>query len=356
MRAAVMHGRRDIRIESVAVPRPRSGEVLVEVTAVGVCGTDASEWSRGPKLFPINSPHAVTGHHGPMVLGHEFAGIVVGTGAGVSTEWLGKLVASCGSIACGRCEMCQGGRSNTCRSYAAVGLHRDGALARYVSTPVASCVDAGALGVGPVEAALAQPMAIAVHAMRRSRVREGDVAIVQGVGGVGAFLIHALVDAGARVVAIDLDTSRLEVARALGADVVITGGTESARDEIASEIVGRIPVFFEVTGSAPGLRLALDVVPMGTSIVLLGIQKGLSEIDLATITVREIELIGTNAMVRETDFPDAVRLVSLRAGGWGDVVSRSLPLDDLVEGALRPMAEGRPPAIKTLISPHSNHD
>jgi (R,R)-butanediol dehydrogenase/meso-butanediol dehydrogenase/diacetyl reductase len=218
---------------------------------------------------------------------------------------------------------------------------------------VESCVDAGALGVGPLEAALAQPMAIAVHAMRRSRVREGDVAIVQGVGGVGAFLIHALVHAGARVVAVDLDASRLEVARSLGADVVITAGTESSQDEIASEIGERIPVFFEVTGSQPGLRLALDVVPMGTSIVLVGIQKGLSEVDLARVTVREIELIGTNAMVRETDFPDAVRLVSLRTGGWGDVVSSTLSLDELVEGALRPMAEGRPPAIKTLIAPYS---
>jgi (R,R)-butanediol dehydrogenase / meso-butanediol dehydrogenase / diacetyl reductase len=351
MRAAVMHGKGDIRIEDVPVATVLPGELLLEVTAVGVCGTDAAEWSNGPKLFPIETAHPVTGHLGPLIIGHEFAGTVVEVGDGVDPSWIGKLVASCGANPCGVCAECTGGRSNICRRYSSVGLHRDGALAQYVSAPLASCVDVGALGLGPEEAALAQPMAIAVHSMRRANLKPGDVAIVQGVGGIGAFLIHALVDAGARVVAVDLAPERLEIAKDLGAHVTILAGTDDAKEQIAAEFADGIPVFFEVTGSDPGLQLAIELVPMGTQIVMVGIHKAPRTIDLARVTVRELSLIGTNAMVRETDFPDAARLVAERRGKWGDIAPEPLSIDELVEGALRPMSEGRPPAIKTLIRP-----
>src|SRR5690606_17643684 len=126
------------------------------------------------------------------------------------------------------------GRSNVCRRYSSVGLHRNGALARYVATPLASCVEVGSLGIDEHEAALVQPMAIAVHSAHRSGVRAGDIAIVQGIGGIGAFLIHVLVTMGVHVVAVDLDQSRLAIARELGAHETIVGGTETAVAEITA--------------------------------------------------------------------------------------------------------------------------
>lgn len=351
MRAAVMYGARDIRIQDVPTPTPAQGELLVQVTAVGVCGTDAGEWAYGPKMFPLEKRHPITGHVGPMVIGHEFAGTVVEVGHGVDPSWIGRLVASCGSIACGECTECTTDRSNLCRRYAAVGLHRDGALAEYVSTPLESCVDAGALGLTPEEAALAQPMSIALHSLRRSGVQPGDVAIVQGVGGIGAFLIHALVDLGARVVAVDLSRERLEIAASLGADVTLVAGLPDSTAAIAEQFATTVPVFFEVSGTDPGLQLAIEIVPMGTNIVMVGIHKAPRTVDLARVTVRELGLIGTNAMVRETDLAEAALLVAQRRGRWGDIAPTPLPLDELVEGALRPISEGKPPAIKTLIRP-----
>jgi len=351
MRAAVLHGRRDLRIEEVPTPAAGPGELLLEVTAVGVCGTDAGEWAHGPKLFPIEVAHPVTGHVGPLTMGHEFAGRVVAAGTGVDAAWIGRLVASCGAGPCGECALCRDGRSNVCRRYAAVGLHRDGALARYVVAPVASCVDAGALGIDEHEAALVQPMSIAVHAARRSGIRTGETAVVQGVGGIGAFLIHVLVDRGIRVVAVDLDPSRLALARRLGAAATILGGTDTAADEIAASWGEEIPVFFEVTGSARGMDLAIERVPMGTTIVAVGIAKAPAPADLGRVTVRELTLVGTNAMVRETDLDDAARLVAQRAGRWGGVIAPPLPFEQLVEGALAAIAEGRPPAVKSLILP-----
>jgi len=351
MTAAVLHGRRDLRVEQVATPVAAAGELLLEVTAIGVCGTDAVEWGNGPKLLPIEVRHPVTGHLGPLTMGHEFAGRVVAVGDGVEPAWIGRLVASCGAAPCGECALCRSGRSNVCRRYAAVGLHRPGALARYVTAPVASCVDAGALGIGEHEAALVQPMSIAVHAARRGGVCAGDVAIVQGVGGIGAFLIHVLVDLGARVVAVDLDPARLRLAEELGADVVVVGATASTAEEIAAAWGEELPVFFEVTGSQRGMDLAIEIVPMGTTVVAVGIAKAPAPVDLGRVTVREITLVGTNAMVRETDLPDAARLVAARAGRWDAVAPAPLPFSALVDGALAPISEGRPPAVKSLVLP-----
>lgn len=351
MRAAVLHGNKDLRLEEVETARALPGELLLRVETVGVCGTDAAEWAYGPKMFPVETQHPVTGHLGPMVIGHEFAGTVVAVGEGVDPSWIGRLAASCGAQPCGRCEECTTGRSNLCRRYAAVGLHRNGALAEYVSTPVASCVDAGALGLDHDEAALAQPMAIAVHSIKRSAVRAGDVAVVQGVGGIGAFLIHGLVALGARVVAVDLSADRLDIATELGADVTVLAGTPESKDLILAQLADTVPVFFEVTGSEPGLQLAIEIVPMGTNIVVVGIQKAPRTVDLARVTVRELSLIGTNAMVRETDFPEAAALIATRRGRWGAIAPAPLSLEELVDGALRPMSEGAPPAIKTLIRP-----
>lgn len=351
MRAAVLHGRRDLRLETVPTPVAGPGELLLEVTAVGVCGTDAAEWAHGPKLMPIDAAHPVTGHLGPLTMGHEFAGRVVAVGPGVDAAWTGRLVASCGAAPCGSCALCRGGRSNVCRRYAAVGLHRDGALARYVAAPAASCVAVDAWGLGEQEAALVQPMTIALHAARRSGVAAGDISVVQGVGGIGAFLIHVLVDLGVRVIAVDLAPARLDVAREMGAETAILGGTAETPAEIAASWGDELPVFFEVTGSAPGMNLAIDIVPMGTTIVAVGIAKAPAAVDLGRVTVREISLIGTNAMVRETDLEDAARLVAARAGGWDSVTGKPVPFDRLVDDALTPIAEGRPAAVKTIVLP-----
>lgn len=351
MRAAVLHGRRDLRFDTVRVPEAAAGELLIEVTAVGVCGTDAAEWAYGAKLMPIEVRHPVTGHLGPMTIGHEFAGRVVAVGPGVDDAWLDRLVASCGAGPCGSCDLCHTGRSNLCRRYWSVGLHRDGALASYVAAPAASCVDAGAWGLGEHEAALVQPMSIAVHAARRSGVVAGDVAVVQGVGGIGTFLIHVLVDLGATVVAVDLDEQRLALAHDLGAHTTIRGGTGTSAAEIAAAWGDALPVFFEVTGSQRGMDLAIETVPMGTTIVAVGIAKAAMPVDLGRVTVRELSIIGTNAMVRETDLDVAARLVAARAGRWDAVAPAPLPFERVVEDALVPIAEGRPPAVKSLVLP-----
>jgi (R,R)-butanediol dehydrogenase/meso-butanediol dehydrogenase/diacetyl reductase len=353
MRAAVYHGNRDIRFEDVPVPRPGPGELLLEVGTAGVCGSDVGEWAHGPQQHWFDAPHPATGHQGAIIPGHEFSGTVVEVGEGVDPAWLGTPVASCGSVACGRCDACLRGQSNQCRLYAGVGLHRHGALAEYVVTPPENCLSVAGTGLTLDEAALCQPMSIAVHNVSRAGGVEGQVVVVLGVGGIGTFLVYALAETGARVVAADVDPTRLELAAELGAErTVLVAGTShdpaSIREALDDD---ELRVVFEVSGSPGGVATALELAPRGCRIVLVGIQKAPVEIDLGTVTMEEKILIGTNALVREVDFPRAVELVARRAGQWGLIAPRVVPLESYVDEALRPMSEGRPKAIKTLVDP-----
>jgi (R,R)-butanediol dehydrogenase / meso-butanediol dehydrogenase / diacetyl reductase len=351
MRAAVFHERGDIRIETVPDPVPRPGELLLEVKAVGICGTDAHEYASGPHMFPIHHQHPVSGHIGPMIPGHEFAGVVRDVGAGVTGFTDGDLVASGAGISCGECPHCRRQRTNLCERYSTVGLQRNGALAQFVTVPAATCVLVEPYGLRPDTAGLAQPMSIAVHAMRRGRVSEQDQAVIVGAGGIGAFLTYAVASVADAVSVIDLDAQRLAIADALGATHTMQSGDA---DEVAQALSdhGLHPtVIFEVSGTVPGLRTARQVLPRGGRLVLVGLQDAPANWDMRSVSLIEHEVIGTNAHVCDIDLPDALRLLASRRQPWSDLAPVALSLDELVTDGLQPLVERRSARIKTLIDP-----
>jgi (R,R)-butanediol dehydrogenase/meso-butanediol dehydrogenase/diacetyl reductase len=199
-------------------------------------------------------------------------------------------------------------------------------------------------------------MSIAVHNVSRGGDVAGQVVVVLGVGGIGSFLVYALVESGAHVVAADVDPGRLALATELGAQRTVLVAGDPDDSDVLREALGDddLRVVFEVSGSRGGVRTALDLAPRGCRIVLVGIQKEPVEIDLGTVTMEEKILIGTNALVREIDFPRAVQLVARRAGKWALIAPRVVPLESYIDEALRPMSEGRPKAIKTLVDPRAH--
>ena len=349
MRAAVFVDRGRIEIQDVPVPEPAPGELLLSVTAVGVCGTDAAEFVHGPSMFPIHERHPVTGHRGPMIPGHEFGGVVVAVGEGVDGFTEGDLVASGAGISCGDCPQCRAGMTNVCSRYATVGLSRHGALAEYVTTPASICVEVASEDISPDTVALLQPMAIAHHAYSRGRPEPDQPVVILGIGGIGAFLTHVAARADGPVVAVDLDPERLSLASRLGADRVIDPST----DDLGSVVDGfdRLPVVYEVTGTEAGLGSAWDILPAGARLVAVGIQEKPRLVAMGALTLGEREVIGTNAHAAATDLPAAVRLVAQRTEGWSDIAPQVFPLTDVVDEAIRPLSEGRARRIKTLFDP-----
>lgn len=338
MRAAVLHEVHDLQVENVPVPEPGPGEVLVRVGVCGVCGSDATEFGRG---LVLAQP--------PVTLGHEFAGIIEQVGEGVTDLAVGATVVCGAGVSCGECKMCRAGRTNLCTSYTTIGFHHDGGLAGYVVCTAAIVWDTTASGLTLDTLGLAQPMAIAVHAVRRSGLQSGQDAVVVGVGGIGAFITYAAAATGARVLVTDLNAQRLELARALGAEETVQAGTQSLHDSLAERSI--VPdVFFEVSGSAPGLAAVLEAASPGATIVPVGIQRGEPPLPLGSWTLREYTIVGTVAHVYRDDIPEAVRLLAARAD-WSDVAAEVLPLDEVVDGALQPLLNGAPGQVKTLIDP-----
>ncbi|QJU54123.1 alcohol dehydrogenase catalytic domain-containing protein [Herbiconiux sp. KACC 21604] len=338
VRAAVLHDVGDLRIEDQQTPTPGPGEVLIRVAVCGVCGSDATEF----------------GHHlalakPPVALGHEFAGVVEAVGPGVTAPPVGATVVSGAGISCGECKPCRQGRTNLCRSYSTIGFHHDGGLSGYVVSPASITLDVSDSGLALDTLGLTQPMAIAVHAVRRSGLSQGDDAVVIGVGGIGAFITVAAAATGARVLVVDLNDDRLELARRLGAAETLKAGTTSLSDRL-DELGMDADVFFEVSGSAPGLASVLETAKPGATIVPVGIQRGEPALPLGKWTLSEYTIIGTVAHVFSTDFPEAVRLLGTR-DDWSDIASEVIPLDRVAEDALQPLLEGRSTQIKTLVDP-----
>jgi (R,R)-butanediol dehydrogenase/meso-butanediol dehydrogenase/diacetyl reductase len=336
--AAVFHAAGDLRVSDRDVPKPGLGEVLVRVWVCGVCGSDATEYARGPVLA---SP--------PVVLGHEFAGTVEALGPGVTDLPIGASVVCGAGIACGECRMCRRGRTNLCDSYHTIGLHRDGGLARYALAPASTLHDVTASGLSLDTLGLAQPMAVAVHTVRRSGLGSGMDAVVLGIGGIGSFITVAAAATGARVLAVDRDPDRLGLAHRLGASATLVAGSSTLAERLV-ELDMAPDVLFEVSGSAAGLASVLDAARPGSVIVPVGIQKEPVALDLGSLTLREYTLVGTVAHVLADDIPEAVRLLGSRPD-WSDVAAEVIPLRAVVAEGLEPLVSGGAAQIKTLIDP-----
>jgi threonine dehydrogenase-like Zn-dependent dehydrogenase len=335
VKAAVYHGRRDVRVEEVAEPAaPGPGDLLLDVRLAAICGTDVGEYLHGPRVIPITFRHAASGHEGPMVIGHEFLGSVAAVGDGVEGFAVGDRIVSGAGVSCGRCEWCRAGRTNLCADYYTLGLHTDGGLAEQVIVPASTGV-AVADSCSDRAAVLAQPLSIALHSVSRAGVRPGDTVVVIGVGGIGSFIVAAAASVGAgAIVAVDIDDDRLATARELGATQTLLAGS--------GEIAGPdgAPIVIEATGTQAGLDTALRTVRRGGTVLLVGMHHEQRPVDLMDLTIREVTLTTTQAHICATDLPRALELLA-RSDLDEHVVDRVIPLASLVEDGLLAMAGHR---------------
>ena len=305
MRAAVYHGARDVRVERRPRPRPGPGEVLLRVLRSGMCGTDATEWAAGPRTFPVARRHPVTGHQGPMVLGHEFVGEVAEPGDGARTP-VGAVVASGAGVSCGRCDRCRQGRTNLCRSYYTLGLNTAGGMAEFVAVPESTLVPVPA-GLPLDAAGLAQPLAVGLHAARRSGAADGDRVVLIGAGAIGTLVLAALRHlADVDLTVVDFPGSRLERAARLGGTRVVPAGAGVA----AAVGAPGADVVIEASGAPGQLDAAIALARPGGTVLQVGIPAAPQEIDVHSLVMREIGIRTTLAHVGGEDLAPALDLLA----------------------------------------------
>lgn len=261
MKAYVLYGPNDIRYEEVTMPEPASGEVLIGVKAAGICGSDI------PRIYQTGA------HKHPLIPGHEFAGIVTALGQGVPQKWLGKRVGIFPLIPCGECVPCQKKQYEMCRNYDYIGSRRNGAYAEYVTAPVDNLIEL-LPSVSLETAAMLEPMAVAVHAMRRMDIRDNDTVVVCGIGTIGTLLLMFLIDAGAKnILAIGNKESQKQNALRLGLpeNCYCNSKTTVVSDWIKEHTDGQgTDVFFECVGKNETIEMAVDVTAPSGQICLVG--------------------------------------------------------------------------------------
>lgn len=310
MKAAVYHASGDVRIEERDIPTPVAGEVLLKILRSGMCGTDASEYKSGPKIFATQTKHPISGHHGPMILGHEFIGEIVGDVESSSGFKTGDVVASGAGISCGQCKRCKEMRTNLCEKYVTLGLNRDGGMAEYVAVPTSTLVKVPA-GLSLDAAGIAQPLAVGLHAARRAGVRDGDKVLLIGSGAIGTFVLAGLKKLfKAEVTVLDFGGSRLERAARLGADHTVEVGDNAEAD--IKKIFGDagIDVIIEASGAPGQLQFAIGLVKRGGNILQVGLPSGKQEIDVHKIVMSEINIQTTLAHVCDQDLAPALEILA----------------------------------------------
>jgi D-arabinitol dehydrogenase (NADP+) len=304
-------------VETVPVPQPGPGDVLIEVARAGICGTD---------LHILDGDYELARF--PMTPGHEFAGTIAAVGEGVRHRTVGERVTADPNLPCGLCPECQRGAVNQCHDLAVVGVSRDGAFARYVSVPERVVVPIGSLSFA--EGALVEPLACVVWGLQRIRPAPGSRALVFGAGPMGCMLIQALAACGvARVAAVDVAPARLDVARRLGAELAVT---PDELERVSSVAPLGFELVVEATGVASVLERSVEYARPGGTVWVFGVAPGdaLASISPFALFRRDLSLVGSFA-VNQT-VPPAVTMIEGGAVDVAPLVSHVLPIESFEEG------------------------
>jgi (R,R)-butanediol dehydrogenase/meso-butanediol dehydrogenase/diacetyl reductase len=347
MEALRWHARGDLRLEEVPEPAaPGPGQAVVEVAYSGICGTDLHEFHHGPNLIRTG-PHPLTGQVPPVTLGHEFSGRVVALGSPVPGVELGTRVAVDPCLRCGVCRWCRHGEYHICAKGGSVGLASDGAFAPLVTVPTAGLVPVPD-GVSDELAALAEPLAVGLHAVRRAAVQPGDHVLLLGAGPIGIAVLMALKLAGAAGIYVSEPApDRAKRAADLGATEVFDPAESDVRREVFQR-TGRIgpDVVVEATGRPELVELAVTTVRRGGRAVLCGISGGAASLPLTQIVPFERTVLGS--LGYNFDIPRVLELIATGRFDPAPLLTGVYPLSRGPE-AFDELASGH--HLKILLAP-----
>lgn len=287
------------------------GETLLRVKMVGLCGTDLNTFRGRNAMVEF-----------PRIPGHEVAAEVVDGGVDLKS---GALVTVLPYTSCGVCPSCTRGRNNACQSNQTMGVQRDGAMREYISVPREKLYPAR---LSVVELGLVEPLTVGFHAAARGRVARQDVAAVFGCGGVGLGAIASCAFRGAETIAIDMDDTKLEIARKAGARHLVNTAKENLHERLCQITGGAGPdVVIEAIGLPETFRAAVDEVAFTGRVVYIGYAKEPVSYETRLFVQKELDILGSRNALPE-DFLEVIRMLEAGRFPVKDAVSAIVPIED----------------------------
>jgi L-idonate 5-dehydrogenase len=341
MKSIVIHGPKDLRIEEQQIETPGPGQVQITLATGGICGSDLHYYNHGG--------FGTVRLQEPMVLGHEVSGYITALGPDVSGLAEGQLVAVSPSRPCHTCRYCHSAQFNHCLNMRFYGSampfpHIQGAFRQVLVADAAQCAPADDLSPG--EAAMAEPLAVCLHATRRAGPMLGKSVLVTGCGPIGVLCILAARRAGADlIVATDLSDFTLGHAKQAGADVTLNTGTNPESLAPYATDKGRFDVLFECTGAQVALTGAIPAMRPGGTIMQLGLGGDMT-LPVQAMTAKELSLKGSFRFHEE--FHTGVRLMQKRLVDVKPYITHTFALANAVEAFQT--AGDRSQAMKAQIS------
>lgn len=351
MKAAVIYGTRDLRLEDVEIKDVKSHQAKVEVKWAGICGSDLhiyTDFEAG--LVPIKDVHPLSGEKVPLTLGHEFSGIVREIGAEVTNVKVGDRVCIEPIYYCGECKECRSGHYHVCRysNAAFVGIVSDGGFAEFCVT------EADKLHVLPdnvtlEEGALVEPTAVAYHGVLESGLQAGQTVLVIGAGPIGLLTAEVARASGAtKIFVSDVSNERLEIAKTMGATHVFNPMEVDVVSEILKETGGDgVDVAFEAAGVQVAMNTAVSATKRKGCVLVLALYMEPVKVNMFEALVKEITIKPTLAYVNE--FPQVIDLISSKRIDVQKVVTNKTVLEKIVTDGFEKLLNDKAEA-KILVS------
>lgn len=339
MKALCWYGIKDIRLCEVPEPKVKPNEVKIKVKWCGICGSDIEMYLRGP-IMPVNPP---------IILGHEFSGEIVEFSKEVTNFSVGERVVVDPYIICGTCFWCRRKEgSSLCQHLNIIGYTTDGGFAKYVCVPEKQVYKIGNLSYDI--AALIQPTALGIHMAKRAQLKKEETVLIIGCGPIGIANIQASKAIGCKVIAVEISEARKEVAKKVGADLVLDAKEVNIKEEVLSqtENIG-VDVAFECVGKENTMKTCFELTRKGGRIIAIGFSDALFPITVNELIKRKQTIIGTLGYGEE--FPKTIKILRANKERARVQITAKITLDEIIDKGYIELIKNKDKHIKILVAP-----
>lgn len=321
MKAAVYHGRHDLRVENVPVIETKDDEVLINVKFCGVCGTDIHIYDGDGGSAKVTPP---------LIPGHEFSGVITAVGKKVTSLKVGDRVSADPNDMCGECYFCKNGKQHFCKNHIGIGTTISGAFAEYIvmrEKQVYKISDK----LSFEEAAMAEPLSCCLHGIDLCNIETGDTVLVIGGGPIGLIMLQLARNAGAsKVILSEPVSEKRELALNLGADMVINPIEQNVHEEL-SKYCENVDKIIECVGNVKTIADAIKYAGKGTTIMLFGLVSPNESLPVKPDDIFKKELKITSSFINPYTFERALQVLESGRIDVKSVISRYVDLDDITK-------------------------